>query len=304
MEPAKAILDALRTASPRVAAAPLPFYAGTDATRSKDMTVWNVEYDRSAGWEVTSPILADEAGFLEVFAVCNALDAVATQLGLRVNRNTGTHVHLGWKGRPLPELCQLIRLTHLAEPALGTLVAPSRIAAFDGEQYSLHAPNRYCQPISRVVSGSVLGRWQSPDDVARTFEHHETRYITLNLRSIRSIGTVEVRMHSGTLDGGKILLWVSLWQQILWAASAHDVVPDEGPRHTITPHGDIIEFAHRWLPNAADPAQQRFIGRLRQRRAEVLIQWKRHANLAPWLPLAAGWEASTRSDAPAMAVCE
>jgi polygalacturonase len=72
---------------------------------------------------------------------------------------------------------------------------------------------------------------------------------------------------SGTLDGGKILLWVSLWQQILWAASAHDVVPDEGPRHTITPHGDIIEFAHRWLPNAADPAQQRFIGRLRQRRS-------------------------------------
>jgi superfamily II DNA or RNA helicase/formylglycine-generating enzyme required for sulfatase activity len=290
LETATAILEKMREASARVADLPLPFYAGTDAGAQKDMTVWNIEFDRSAGWEVTSPILMDEGGYCEAYDVCLALDAVAKELGLVVNHNTGTHVHLGWKDRPVEELCKLVRLAHLAEPALATLVAPSRIAAFDGLTHYLDRPNPYCQPISAVASGPVVAGWHTAADVAATFASHEKRYVTLNLRSIERIGTVEVRLHSGTVDGGKILLWLSLWQQMLSAAGADGIVPDAPARGFITPDGDIVDFARRYLPSAADPAQGALLGRLHRRRLEVLEQWRRHTALHGWLPFAARWQ--------------
>ena len=43
---------------------------------------WKVEYDRSVGWEVVSPVLEGLSGFVELAEACDVLTAAADDLGL------------------------------------------------------------------------------------------------------------------------------------------------------------------------------------------------------------------------------
>ena len=66
--------------------------------------LWNVEYDRSAGWEVKSPILSGHEGVVELSKVCGVLQDVATEQSLRLNHKTGLHIHLGWNDPDILEI--------------------------------------------------------------------------------------------------------------------------------------------------------------------------------------------------------
>jgi superfamily II DNA or RNA helicase len=182
-----------------------------DGRRRPNNAVWNVKWDASCGWEVTSRILSGPAGFYEVVEVCRALDEFAAQHGLRVDRRTGTHVHLGWKATARP-LERLMTLTAAFEPALYTLVAPSR------------SRNAYCTPVRaalpRLCALGSLARWE------RFFYSARRRYLAVNPTHLFGrYGTVEVRLHSGTLDGQKILGWLSLWMRILETARDRRPLP-------------------------------------------------------------------------------
>ena len=255
----------------------------------KDTSVWNVEFDSSTGWEVTSRILSDYNGFTEVDDVCRVLDGAATELGLVVNHRTGLHVHIGWLGRDVEELKRAVRLAKLFEPALGTLVGPSRIAHFEGGKYDLSSPNIFCAPISTLFSERVLDGLHSVDDFAWLVSNHKSRYVTFNIKPLQSIHTVEIRMHSGTLEARKILPWLSLWMQILWVASTPLEFTGGSDRPVIEPKGDIVALARRYLPQAKHPKQEAFIQRLAARRSEVVQQWARHPQLRPWMEHAARW---------------
>jgi len=114
---AEAVHAELAKALPgKVARRVIDKYAGQGG--EKDSSLWNVEFDGSAGWEVTTPVLSGEAGFREVSTACAALERVAEQLGLRVNYRTGTHIHLGWRSRNDAELLRAIKLARLFEPAM------------------------------------------------------------------------------------------------------------------------------------------------------------------------------------------
>jgi superfamily II DNA or RNA helicase len=172
----------------------------------KDNTVWNVEWDASCGWEITSPILVGEAGFEEVVAVTHVLDRAAERLGLRVSKRTGLHVHLATSGKA-GVLRRVMEIAAAIEPALLSLVAPSR---FD---------NPFCKPVRRRIAElrelTTLAEWRL------AFAEHDTRYIAVNPRNAivdEGLGTVEIRLHSGTTDASKILPWVSLWMRIVDAA--------------------------------------------------------------------------------------
>lgn len=256
---------------------------------NKDTSVWNVEFDSSTGWEVTSRILSDYNGFVEVDDVCRTLDRAATDLGLVVNFRTGLHVHIGWLGRDVEELKRAVRLAKLFEPALGTLVGPSRIALFEKGSYNLTAPNTFCAPVSTVFSESVLDGLRTIGDFARVVREHESRYVTFNIQPLQSIHTVEVRMHSGTLEARKILPWLSLWMQILWAAANRSDIPPASDRQVIEPDGDIVALALAHLPDARQPQQRTFVQRLAARRSEVVQQWARQPQLRPWLDYATRW---------------
>jgi superfamily II DNA or RNA helicase len=227
--------------------------------------VWNVEWDSSCGWEVTSRILRGAEGFYEVMDVCRALDAAAARLGLRVDKRTGTHVHLGWEPN-LRVLQRLVKIVSHHESALYTLVAPSR------------AGNKYCQPIrgqmNKLLALGDLDEW------AAHFEDRETRYLSVNPRNLfGGYGTLEVRLHSGTLEGPKILGWLSLWMRILAAAEGKKTVPaeeirlrslplEEGPR------GDIRTLADRVV------ASRELSEHLVKRRAAVMERWLENAKYA------------------------
>jgi superfamily II DNA or RNA helicase len=273
----------------RVAPDVIAEYQG--ASGDKDTSVWNIEYDASAGWEVTSRILSDFNGFCEVDDACVALDRAAQELGLKVNYRTGLHVHIGWLGKDVEELKRAVRLAKLFEPALATMVAPSRIAHYPGEPgaYDLTCPNEYCRPVSSVFSDAVLDGLRTIRDFARVASQHDARYVTFNIQPLDVIHTVEIRMHSGTLEARKILPWVSLWMQILWAAANRKDIPAGGDRKVIVPDGDIVALALKYLPDARDPRQQSFLHRLEERRSEIVNLWVRQPELRAWQENATRW---------------
>ncbi len=284
---AKAILAELRTVTSHVAAEPLYGYAGHNQFRRKNTAVWNVEHDSSVTWEVTSRILADAEGYHEVARVCEALEKVKERYGLATNSKTGTHIHLGWGQRPVPEISRLVKLVRLAESALATLVAPSRIVTYRAPYYHVSFPNSYCAPLSRCLKLKSINNWRQMTSIRRALE---SRYATLNLEPLFTYGTVEVRMHNGTLSASKILLWLSLWQQILWAASVKRPIPRTQDCSVIVPSGDIAAFALRWLPSAKEPAQVIFLKRLIKRRTQIVERWKKRPELQHWLSFCDNWQ--------------
>jgi len=252
----------------------------------RNFSVWNVEPDNSAGWEVKSRILRDLDGLREIDQACVAITKAAVALGLKVNCRTGIHFHLGWSGRSVTEVKRLIQLFKVFEPAIATLVAPSRVACLDRGTYEIGSPNQYCAPVSTVFSLETLRAIHALRDVRRRASDDGARYVTLNVGPLDTIGTVEVRLFSGSTDSGKILLWLSLSTQILSAASGDTPIPDVADCAVITPTADIIELARVYLP----PDQGRMHQRLHERRWQVLEIWKKHPELAAWVDAAKNWK--------------
>jgi hypothetical protein len=276
----------------RVATAPLSNYLGT--TGGKDYSVWHVEKDISAGWEITSPILKNEEGFAEVAEVCRVLEKAALECGFKVNWRTGFHLHLGWhpvSGQLNVEMTKrLLQLARLFEPALATMVGPSRVVSFDGSNYDLTQPNLYCAPTASLFTEAVLRSQASLDGLKSIAAVRENRYVALNLVPLFDVGTVEVRLHGGTMDASKVLLWTSLWQQLLWAAEYCSSVETASDYSVINPNGDIIALAKKYLPDARQPDQLRFLQRLDARRNEVATGWRNSPSLSSWLSYPANWQ--------------
>ena len=277
-----------------VSPAVLPDYEGIDG---KDHSVWNFEKDPSAGWEVTSCILENQAGFDQVARTCRALEEVAAREGFKVNWRTGTHVHIGWRddSRTLSirQLKRLIQLVKVFEPALATLVSPSRIREFDGT-YDMGAPNGYCAPIATSFPRKLVDSFADLDDLSRFLDElgsdqRELRYVTLNILPLRDHNTVEVRLHNGTLDSGKLTLWLSLWQQILWTAEGDRPIEEVEDCTLLVPDGDIVALAERYLVDPRLNGQRDFLRKLDVRRREVVALWRSRPELAPWCAFEARW---------------
>jgi superfamily II DNA or RNA helicase len=262
----------------------------------KDHRYWNIEPDSSAGWEVSSRILQDQDGLEEIARVCDTLSRVADDLGLSVNHRCGLHIHIGWQSADDEDLKAVLRLGKILEPGLATLVAPSRIARFSKRsgrwRYMLEKPNVFAKPISSVFPRSALLANQTVDSmVARA---GRDRHVTINVSNINDSGTVEFRLPSGTTEAWKILLWVSLCQQMLWAASGPNDNDLECPedRSAVSPSGDILKLATEYL---SVDGHDGFRKRLHKRRLQVARIWNTHEDLRPWRFYRRAW----RSPQPA-----
>lgn len=229
---ASSLLDAIRgtLGSKFVGNKPLSVYGA-----SRDYRVWNVEYDGSCGWEVVSRILQGKEGLEEVADVLAQLEDSTQALGLRLDYRTGTHVHLAWKV-DLRNLRRLLAMVTFFEPALYSLVSPSR------------AENDYCAPLRSVFD--EMDGLRTLEEWKEALEDHDMRYFTVNLRNVfGDTGTVEVRMHNGTQEPRKILVWMSLWMRILKIAEGVREIP-RGSSDTDAlplshgPEGDIMALAN------------------------------------------------------------
>lgn len=257
---AQRILDALRAAGMPTARKPCGERSRGGQNPAKDNSVWNIEPDASCGWEVTSRILRGRDGFAEIVDACRVLETEFQGIGLRVDhRKVGTHVHLGWS-KELQALKQLMILGAFYEPALMSLVAPSR--ARNPYVYSVRNRAR------KLMSLATMADWEEH------FAGHHRKYLAINPSHLfEGYGSVEVRHHSGTIEAAKILAWISLWMRILATACVEDALPGSPyarPRTLPLCRGERGDVALMCDRLGVGPALR---ARLLARRDQVVSRW-------------------------------
>lgn len=160
---------------------------------------WTAEKDTSIstqngffGAEIVSPILKGENGLQEAWDVANWL----LELGATVNKSCGLHVHVGVRNTGL-NTQRLINYFRVFESALFSLT---------GEQIVNRHQNSYCK-------------------ASRTWADNprQSRYQSLNLRSIRNRGTVEFRLFAGTVMAEEIVTAIYYSVGLVSATINHNV---------------------------------------------------------------------------------
>jgi hypothetical protein len=167
-------------------------------------THWKITTDGSLGYgqgrEVVSPPLQGEAGLQAVRKVTQAL----TELGCRVDRQCGLHVHIGaqthqeinwWKN--------IVRMSHHFEMAIDSFMSPSRRGM----------ASHWCRPLnvnwSRFDDASNLSQLSDACGQPQRYgARSEYRYRKLNLLSFLQCGTIEFRQHQGTVETQKTEMWI------------------------------------------------------------------------------------------------
>jgi hypothetical protein len=266
---------------------PLAYGKAPDAGR------WYVTYDASAGWEVVSPVLANAEGFAELGQACDALSAfLAGRPEVVVNHRTGLHLTLGTRLNTAERLCGFLRRLQRLEPGLYTLTAPSRLYAFDGRHYDRGRRNRYCAPVREAEAGVHL---RDPRAFRRAWGD---RYHSVNVtHAYDDVQRLEVRLHAGTTEFGKIAPWVSLWMQVFnraryaWSGPAAPGPVFPGGDRLLTPAEARREDLFELLRAEGIPLGPDLEGCLRRRRAALRGAWGKVLPLrvASWE--LAGWYA-------------
>jgi hypothetical protein len=148
---------------------------------------WSSVYDGSVrGAEVVSPIL-DEVRLNEASTVARLLLGA----GGKVDRTTGYHVHIGAASLTHDNIANWYLNWNLLHDAIGVLVAPSRLN------------NGYCRPVSRDRAEVNASRIRG----GNISDLNGERYQSFNLESFQRHGTLEIRLHQGTLNGTKAVAW-------------------------------------------------------------------------------------------------
>jgi hypothetical protein len=162
---------------------------------------WSVKPDgtRGVSAEAVSPILG-----AETLNQCTTAARALAAAGATVNKQTGYHVHLGVEHYGLNGIANLVVNWAAAHDTIGALVAPSRLN------------NGFCRPISLLDA-------ERNAEMVRNGQVHNLnggRYYSLNLASYDRHGTVEIRLHHGTLNGSKIKAWAEFCNAMAEAAKA------------------------------------------------------------------------------------
>lgn len=222
---------------------------------------WKAVYDGSLnnGAEVVSPILTD-ARLNEANAVARILKGA----GARVGRTTGFHIHIGFESfrtattSASDNLSRFILNYYATHHAIGALVAPSRLR------------NRYCQ----ILDQEGARREAEFIGEGNLSSFFNSRYYSLNLESLRRHGTVEIRLHQGTLNGVKAIAWaqfvaslitaskrgldltdgsiIAPWAPVIRGAGTKDAEACRTLISALMGAGDIKPATGDWLRNRAD----------------------------------------------------
>jgi len=132
--------------------------------------------------ELVSPKLFGADGFAQIHKVLQ----IAKEVGCKVNRSCGTHVHIdawNWDRELMLELVKVWAKIEI--PFVWYLVSPSR------------RNNSYCKHIDIDFILDLIERPTSSD-----------RYRSLNLAAFSRHKTVEFRIHNGTTSAKKIIPWI------------------------------------------------------------------------------------------------
>ena len=227
-----------------------------------DRDCWKAVFDGSVanGAEVVSPIL-DDSRLNEASKVTRIL----TQAGASVDRATGFHVHIGFNAfsnaasgeSNTDALARFILNYYATHHAIGALVAPSRLR------------NHFCKVLNRSEAESEAS-WIRGGNLSSNFQ---SRYYSLNLESLRRHGTIEIRLHQGTLNGVKAIAWakfiasmidatkrgadlaaiegINAWQPLEYNRGASDLTACGLLIDHLTASGDLKPATGDWLKGRA-----------------------------------------------------
>jgi hypothetical protein len=171
----------------------------------RTMETWKVVPDATCGSEIVSPILYGQDGLDQIKAVCEVL----RNIGLRVDSNTGLHVHHDARDLTARQFASAMYLYAKAEPFLAALL-----------------PTRTNSPWCRVVGLEELAhnyrRYVRGSDWRKNLMTNG-RYYATNPTNANTTGTLEFRQHSGSLNGTKIASWVVFTQGFINAGIARNI---------------------------------------------------------------------------------
>jgi hypothetical protein len=205
--------------------------------------VWECKTDGSCGYEFTTPILTldEEGDNANLRAACDALKAFRP----RIDRNCGFHLHVSCRGVAgqrdwtWQDLQRFLALWSRYEPYLFEMLPPSR------------KNNQYCAPIFRTTwTGQTHSTFAGVRDALATTSERRfqtalqsrSRYHSLNISHFWIRGSLEFRLHSGTVDYVKI----RNWSKLILAMIAR-VTNDDMPRIQLNVSESPEGFSTRYI---------------------------------------------------------
>lgn len=161
--------------------------------------------DGECGDEVVSPPLQGEEGLLEMRKVTRVLH----NLGARVNRSCGFHVHVDASDLTAKDIEEIVQRYRRFEATIDQMMPPSRRGDNNG----------YCKSLRGL---NVEGTFENfPSQV-----NEWIRGFNINLHAVVRHGTLEFRQHSGTLNPTKMSHWIRFCLAFV-EASKTPVAPQE-----------------------------------------------------------------------------
>jgi hypothetical protein len=177
-------------------------------------TEWGFYQDGSIeGMEFTSPPMSGNAGYNSIRKFCR----LARSMGYQVDRECGFHLHINVTDFNETQIKNLCLAYHLTYPTWKSLVAQSR------------HHSGFCIYDKRNLNIETLD-----------LRHYINKFNWTSLSNLWHYGTVEVRLHQGTLCFQKIINWVR----------AHIKFVDWTKRHTTKEISDM--FVADWLVDDSD----------------------------------------------------
>lgn len=168
---------------------------------------WKLIYDGSSDKELVSPILSGADGLEQVRKVMQVL----RNLGCRVTRSEGMHVHIGAGSFTPVQIARIAEMYTTNSSLFDSVLARTRRPGGSGYRWANHLTSREVAAIRTEAEqyGSV---------------RRVDRYRSVNLQAHAQHGTVEFRQHQGTLNGTKATAWVTLIQAFVTYVAANDAV--------------------------------------------------------------------------------
>lgn len=144
--------------------------------------------------EVVSPVLQGKKGMSSLEKVCAALN----EIGARVNRSCGLHVHIGAENISNEHFVRIIKNYKRLERVIDTFMPESR----RGDN------NQFCRTLQDVNIESCNTKSDAINELG-------TRYRKVNAHAYLRHRTIEFRQHSGTVDFEKISNWVKFLAKLV-----------------------------------------------------------------------------------------
>lgn len=210
----------------------------------------------SGGFEINT---APANGDLLLDQIDDWSDALSAQ-SATANSDCGLHVHIDCRDFTFYDMRRMVLLYEQLEPALFAMVPQSRRSANwcvpSGQKYA-NAVRQSAMPRESKAnlidgiynSGTAPRSLKAAVSSAKSNKYASERYHALNIHSWLFRGTIECRLHSGTVNGEKLANWALLWVAIVdhayrttEKAIAADTRPAIDILRSIAPSADIAEW--------------------------------------------------------------